>query len=61
MWGVSAYVTANVQYGPRFRALVTKLSVYHKMPLEQISCLFQDVVGYELNTETVEQALEEGY
>ena len=55
------YVTANVQYGPRVRALVTKLSVDHKMPLEQISCLFQDVVGYELNTETVEQALEEGY
>ncbi len=55
------YVTANVQYGPGVRALVTKLSVNHKMPLEQICCLFQDLFGYELNTETVEQALEEGY
>lgn len=36
-------------------------SVDHKMPLEQICCLFQDLFGYELNTETVEQALEEGY
>ena len=55
------YVRASVQYGPGVRALVTKLSVDHKMPLEQISCLFTDVYGYELNSETVETALEEGY
>jgi transposase len=55
------YVTANVQYGPSVRALVTKLSVDHKMPLEQICCLFTDLYGYELNSETVENALEQGY
>ena len=31
------------------------------MPLEQISRLFSDLYGYELNSETVERALEEGY
>jgi transposase len=45
-------VCASVQYGPGVRALVTKLSVDHKMPLEQISCLFTDLYGYELNSET---------
>jgi len=55
------YVTANVQYGPRVRALVTKLSVDHKMPLEQISRLFTDLYGYELNSGTIETALEQGY
>lgn len=56
-----AYVTNKVQYGPGVRALVTKLSVDHKMPLGQISRLFTDLYGYELNTETVETALEQGY
>lgn len=56
-----AYVTASVQYGPGVRALVTKLSVDHKMPLEQICCFFTDLYGYELNSETVETALEQGY
>ncbi len=56
-----AYVTSTVQYGPRVRALVTKLSVDHKMPLEQISRLFADLYGYELNSETVETTLEQGY
>lgn len=55
------HVRANVQYGAGVRALVTKLSVDHKMPLEQICCLFTDLYGYELNSETVETALEEGY
>jgi transposase len=55
------YVTASVQYGPGVRALATKLSVDHKMPLEQISVLFLDLYGYDLNSETVETALEEGY
>jgi transposase len=54
-------VRSSVQYGPGVRALVVKLSVDHKMPLEQISLLFQDLFGYELNSETVERALEEGY
>lgn len=56
-----AHVKASVQYGPGVRALVTKLSVEHKMPLEQISSHFMDMYGYELNSETVETALEQGY
>lgn len=54
-------VTSSVQYGPGVKALVTKLSVDHRMPLEQISRLFVDMYGYELNDETVETALEQGY
>jgi transposase len=54
-------VTASVQYGPGVRALVTKLSVDHKMPLEQISGLFTDLYHYKLNSETIEKALEYGY
>lgn len=56
-----AYVTASVQYGPGVRALGTKLSVDHKMPLEQIHILFSDLYGYELNSETIETALERAY
>ncbi len=52
---------SSVQYGSGVRALVVKLSVDHKMPLEQIGVLFKDLFGYELNSETVEKALEEGY
>jgi transposase len=55
------YVSSSVQYGPGVRALVTKLSVDHKMPLEQISQLFADLYGYDLNSETIETALEQGY
>jgi transposase len=54
-------VTANVQYGPGVRALITKLSVDHKMPLEQISQLFEDRYGYELNSATIEDVLALGY
>lgn len=54
-------VTASVQYGPGVRALVTKLSVDHRMPLEQISRLFEDMYGYDLNSATVEDALERAY
>lgn len=54
-------VTASVQYGPGVRAFVTKLSVDHKMPLKQISRLFTDLYHYELNSETIETALEYGY
>ena len=54
-------VGAPVQYGPGVRALVTKLSVDHKLPLEQIGTLFSDLYGYELNSETVERTLEAGY
>ena len=54
-------VTALVQYGPGVRALITKLSVDHNLPLEQISQLFEDIYGYDLNTKTIEEALERGY
>ena len=40
-----ADVTGSVQYGPGVRALVTQLSVDHKMPLEQICRLFEDLFG----------------
>ena len=43
------------------RALVTQLSVDHKMLLEQICRVFEDLFGYALNSETVETALEQGY
>lgn len=56
-----AEVTASVQYGAGVRALVTKLSVEHRMPLEQISQLFGDMYGYDLNSATVEDALERAY
>ncbi len=56
-----ADVTSAAQYGPGARALVTKLSVDHNMPLEPICQLFTDMYGYELNSETVETALEQGY
>ena len=56
-----AYVTNRVQYGPKVQAFVTKLSVDHKMPLGQISTLFTDMYGYELNSGTIENALEKGY
>jgi len=56
-----AYVTSPVQYGPGVRAWITKLSVDHRMPLGQISQLFTDLYGYELNSETVETVLERGY
>ena len=51
-------VTASVQYGPGVRALVTKLSIDHRMPLAQISLLFEDLFGYDLNSTTIEETLE---
>ena len=39
-------IRAGMQYRAGVRALVTKLSVEHKMPLEQICCLFADLYGY---------------
>jgi len=56
-----ADVTASVQYGSGVRALVTKLSVDCRMPMEQISGLFEDMYGYSLNTATIEDALQRAY
>lgn len=54
-------VTASVQYGSGVRALITKLSVDHKMPQEQICQLFKDMYGCDLNSATVEDTLERAY
>jgi len=54
-------VNGPVQYGPGVQALVTMLSVDHKMPMEQISQLFEDIYGYDLNSATVQESLESGY
>jgi transposase len=56
-----AGVNAAVQYGPGVRTLATLLSIDHKMPLEQISQLFEDLYGYDLNSGTVLDTLERGY
>jgi transposase len=55
------YVTAPVQYGPGVQALVTQLSVAYNMSMEQISRLFADLYGYELNERTIENILNEGH
>jgi transposase len=52
-----ANVTATVQYGENVKALIVKLSIDHKMPLAQISQLFEDLYGYNLNTRTIEDTL----
>jgi len=56
-----ATVNAAVQYGPGVKAFVSSLSVAHKMPLEQISQLFEDMYGYDLNSSTVLGALDLGH
>jgi transposase len=54
-------VKASVHDGPGVRALIVKLSVEHKMPLEQISQVFLDLYGYDLNSATITSTLECGY
>jgi transposase len=54
-------VMANVQYGPGVRALITKLSVEHKMPMKQISSWLEDMYGYEVNRATIEGMVMRGY
>ena len=56
-----ADVTAPVQYGAGVRALVAKLSVDCRMPMEQISGLFEDMYGYPLNAATIECVLQRAY
>jgi transposase len=56
-----AAVTASVQYGAGVRALIAKLSVDCRMPMEQISCLFGDIYGHPLNTATIEDVLKRAY
>lgn len=59
--GYPADVTASVRYGGGVRALVTKLSVDRRMPMEQISGLFEDMYGYPLSTATVEGVPQRAY
>ena len=54
-------VRASVHYGPGVRALLVKLSVEHQMPLEQLSQVFEDRYGYDLNSATIANTLECGY
>jgi transposase len=54
-------VTASVQYGENVKALIVKLSIDHKMPLEQICQLFEDTYGYKLNSTTIEETLKRCY
>ena len=54
-------VKASVQYGAGVRALVTQLSVDHRLPLAQISRLFEDLYGYALNSTTIEETVRRGY
>ena len=56
-----ADVRAPVQYGAGVRALVAKLSVDCRMPMEQISGLFEDMYGYPLNAATIESVLQRAY
>ncbi len=56
-----AGVQAVVQYGLSVRALLTLLSIDHKMPLEPISQLFEDLYGYALNSGTILDVLAHGY
>lgn len=56
-----AEASGPVQYGPGVRALVTMLSVDHKMPIEQVCQLFEDLYEYDLNSSTVLDVLERGH
>jgi transposase len=56
-----ADVTAPVQYGAGVRALAAKLSVDCRMPMEQISGLFEDMYGYPVNAATIECVLQRAY
>lgn len=52
-------VTGPVQDGSGVKALVTKLSVDHRMPLEQISQHCEELSGYALTTATIASMLTE--
>lgn len=39
-------VTAPVQYGPRVTAMTAYMNVYQLLPLERISCFYEDLTGF---------------
>ncbi len=45
-------VNTPVQYGSGIRALIVMLSIECNIPLEQISQLFANIWGYNLNSQT---------
>jgi transposase len=51
-------VAPNAQYGSGVRALVTMLSIEHKLPFKKIRLLFEDLFGYSLNESTQLKALD---
>ncbi|KOR30427.1 hypothetical protein TI04_05825 [Achromatium sp. WMS2] len=55
------HVTVLVQYGPNTKAFVSKLSIDHKIQIEQISQLFADMYDYNLNSPTILEILNLGY
>lgn len=68
MWDISGHGEQRGAIRAWRAGLGGQLSVDHKMPLEQIGCLFGDLYGYELISETVESRgaaplcpYEEGY
>lgn len=54
-------VTAPVQYGPSFRGLLVYLKDGQLLPLDRISQLCADLLGYEVNSATIESARQECY
>lgn len=54
-------INAAAQYGAGVKALVIMLSVDHKMPIDQISQLFKDLYGYDINSSTILEALDQGF
>lgn len=54
-------VTATTQYGPRVKAFITMLSVDHKMPMGQISQLFKNIYGSDINSSTVIDTLNHAF
>ena len=54
-------VTNTTQYGNSVNALSVLLSVQYRLPLEQISQLFEDLYGYPINSSTIIDNLEESY
>ncbi len=61
-WGsFPATVTAPVQYGTRFRALVVLLNTDFRMPFNKIGELTNTLFGYTANPNTITHALETVY
>ena len=54
-------VESQLQYGMSIRALITSLSVKHRMPLKQIKSLLGDLFFCDINESTIVKATKECY